>query len=650
VDINLTLSAVTLGLSPHLTRSEPIAGLLVVKNLQAKTYLKITTAQWQLLQLFRESRTVPNALAQALDDRRCPPLAEFFELILKAVRANVLVAPGFEPGSVPAHKWRPTIRPGTVALPLALLFFAGLALSLVLQPLPPTSILDVIGGLVILSAALSFGEFLAGCILRGAGGEVFRPRWRWLSLPPYFKASTRDAIMLPASAQRVITLAGPAVLAAAAGLTVWHWPAGSALPLLGLAFALRPLFGGRFRTVLRFSRKSGLSETERDCIYPANTTPRARLRQLGRMLREPDRWVQIAYGVVWTFALVGLCTRLTGTPARGLAFWKTQALYIAAAVGGALVVVGAGYLLWELFRFVRERARARRDTLRLWRARWFARNKRPLDESRRIKAVAESSLFRALPAAERPQLARAMQTTHRGPWRYLPEYGPDATHVSLIVSGRVGLYRELPSGRTVRIQVLSEGDVIGLHDLADPKRPAYRVRSLSPLTLLTLDRTTFDKIVANRISATRLTDTILKAPFLRQISLCQNWHIQAIERFALLSTLIDYTAGSVISPEGHYHQEFFVIFEQDAVVSRNDRVTATIRPGDFFGEISLLQNSTSTSCVTARHDTRCLAIDRVEFLRFVTHNHSVALDLERVSSKRLGHPIFPLKKGDFRTI
>jgi hypothetical protein len=37
-------------------------------------------------------------------------------------------------------------------------------------------------------------------------------------------------------------------------------------------------------------------------------------------------------------------------------------------------------------------------------------------------------------------------------------------------------------------------------------------------------------------------------------------------------------------------------------------------------------------------------------MRFVTHNYTVALELERVSSKRLGRPIFPLRQGDFRSI
>jgi hypothetical protein len=33
-------------------------------------------------------------------------------------------------------------------------------------------------------------------------------------------------------------------------------------------------------------------------------------------------------------------------------------------------------------------------------------------------------------------------------------------------------------------------------------------------------------------------------------------------------------------------------------------------------------------------------------VRFVTHNYAVALELERVSSKRLGRPIFPVRQSD----
>ncbi len=649
MDTNLTLSAQILTLAPNLQHSEAINGLLVVKNVSAKTYLKITTAQWRILRLFGEPHSVPAVLAQALDERLCLPLNEFFELILKAVRAHILLEPGIEPELVQAFNWRVGVRPKTVARPLAAIFLAGLALMLVYRPSLPLSVQDVGAGLLVLSIALTFSAFLTGCMVRGAGGEVYRPRWQWLRLPPYFELDTSDAVMLSTLDQQAVAMARPAVIAAAAGLTAWLRPEWSSFSLIALAVVLRPILGGRFAALVRLGRKGSLSDSEHAYIFPPNNRPQTRWRLLRRSLRHADTWALISYGILWTLAVVSMGAYMTHTPPWPLATWEDNSVRLALGIFASLFALGAGYALWELFHFARERARARRHTYRLWKTRWFTAKKLVLLEGNRLKAVTESPLFRTLQPPERQQLARLMHTSRHGPWSALPTHGPVPTQVSLIVSGTVGLYRKLPSGRSSRVQVLSEGDVIGLHDLADPKQPSYVVRSLTPVTLLTLDRTAVEAIAIPRIPRTTLTDTILKLPFLRRISLCQNWHFQAIERFAHLSSITDYPAGGVIFPENEFNENFFIIFEQDAIVSRNNRRLATIHAGDFFGEIGLLQNSASNALVSAKQDMRCLSISRVEFLRFVTHNHTVALELERVSSKRLGRPIFPLKKGNFRS-
>jgi CRP-like cAMP-binding protein len=197
---------------------------------------------------------------------------------------------------------------------------------------------------------------------------------------------------------------------------------------------------------------------------------------------------------------------------------------------------------------------------------------------------------------------------------------------------------------------LSEGDVLGLHDLADPKNPGYKLRSLTPVTVLTIDRDSIQALIATSVPQTTLIDAVLKRPFLRRIPLCRNWHLQAVNRFARLSSIADYPQDEAILSEGQTVEDFFVIFEGDARVSREGRTIATIQSGDFFGEIGLMQNSSPNASITAHHRTRCLRIPRVELLRFVTHNYMVALEIERVSSERLGRPLFPLKVGDFRAI
>jgi CRP-like cAMP-binding protein len=273
-----------------------------------------------------------------------------------------------------------------------------------------------------------------------------------------------------------------------------------------------------------------------------------------------------------------------------------------------------------------------------------------LDESSRLKLLTASPLFSPLPPPKRVELARNMVVKYYGPWKAIGEDADVPSHVGIIVSGKVSLRRNLESGRTMPLQVLSEGDVIGLHDLADPKNPSYRLRSLTPVVLVTLERAAIERLIATSVPQATLVDAVLKRPFLRRISLCRNWHLQAVNRFARLSTITDYPPGEAILTEGQTVEDFFVLFEGDAKVSRMGRTLATIHAGDFFGEIGLMQNSSPNASVTANQRTRCLRIPRVELLRFVTHNYTVALEIERVSSERLGRPLFPLKVGDFRSI
>jgi CRP-like cAMP-binding protein len=650
MDYNLILTAQTLVMAPYVRESVPINGMLVVKNIPAKTYLHVTTEQWVLLQQFRQPRTVPAVLGYALEERLCLPLDEFFELILKAVRANILMQPQAMAPEVKSTGWRGTVRAETIARPLLLLFFVGLVMTLGFRPELPKDYLDVLAGLGVLCAALSIGSCIVGCIIRGSSGEVYHPRWEWLAFPPHFRVDKSDAIMLPARAQQAVTMARPAMLATATGLIAWHRPEWNLLPLIGLAAILRPILGGRIASLFRLGRGRHLSDAEHAFIFPPNLRPRARWRLLGRTLSHPDTWVKLVYGIIWTLAVICLAGRLVETPPWTIAFWKTNGVRVAVGAGGSLAILLTGFVAWEIFQFVHSRARHRRQALRLWERRWFGAHKVPLDEKERIQLASNSPLLRTLPLAERHTLVQAMQPVHHRSRHWCPEFSGTPTHAALIVSGTMGLYRELPSGRPTRVQVLSEGDFIGLQDLADPEHPAYRVRTLTPVTLLMIDRATLDQALLQRTSRATLTNLVLKLPFLRRIPLCRNWHPQAVERFAHLSSITDCAPNGVIVTEGDLNHHFFVIFEQDAIVTRNKKRLGVIRAGEFFGEIGLLQNSSAMAGIVARHGTRCLSISRPDFLRFVTHNHLVALELERVSSKRLGRAIFPLGTGNFRAM
>ena len=94
--------------------------------------------------------------------------------------------------------------------------------------------------------------------------------------------------------------------------------------------------------------------------------------------------------------------------------------------------------------------------------------------------------------------------------------------------------------------------------------------------------------------------------------------------------------------EGRDNGFFYLIYEGEMRVLKREKVVAKLSSGDFFGEISLLQNSPTTATIVAHTPCRNLIVSKSDFLSFITQDFLIGLQFEDISSRRLGRPIFPL--------
>lgn len=642
MEINLTLTAKTLQLAAHLDHSVTTGGVLYIKNVPERTYLAVTPKQWLILKKFQTAHTVPSVLEAVIDERICPPLGEFYELILKAVKAHILITPGYTVPSVGAASWPVSMKPKVLRAALWTLLIAGFVLTVVNKPVIPSSVPDVLISLALTLVTALLGSALGASLIRGAGGEVY--------LSHHWLIRSDDICMLSPTDQRVSLIAPIAAMAGGAGLLAWNRPEWSLGPLLGLMVLLRPILYGRVSQLLRLQSHRRLSAAEHDLIFPTNRTPLARWRLLLGSLRNPTTYAELGYGIVWTLLLAYFVGIITESPPWHVEFWKLQGVWLLGGIAGSLLLMGTVYAGTELFLYAQGRTAHRRKKLRRTYQRWFGRDKLITDENARLRAVLRSPLLRTLPPTSTHAIAKAFHGHQLGAWKTLFEFDQQISHVSLVLSGKVGVYRKLRSGRRVLHQVLREDDLVGLHGVADQQYPQFMYRTLTPVVLLRMERAQAEELILTRVKGASLVNLVLKLPFLVRMPLCRNWHMQAVQRFAELSRIQDFKPGDIVLQEGYYSENFYIIFEGEAVTTKNGRRKNTMRAGNFFGEIGLLQNSNATAQVTARDGTRCLCIPRREFLRFVAHNYTVALELERVSSRRLGRPIFPLTPGNYRTI
>lgn len=98
---------------------------------------------------------------------------------------------------------------------------------------------------------------------------------------------------------------------------------------------------------------------------------------------------------------------------------------------------------------------------------------------------------------------------------------------------------------------------------------------------------------------------------------------------------VDFPADRVIARQGEIGTGFFVVVEGAVRVVRDGEQIARLGPGDFFGELSVLDGQPRVAQVVAAEPTRCLALASWDFEAVVAANPTLALALLRGLAARL---------------
>jgi CRP/FNR family transcriptional regulator, cyclic AMP receptor protein len=94
-------------------------------------------------------------------------------------------------------------------------------------------------------------------------------------------------------------------------------------------------------------------------------------------------------------------------------------------------------------------------------------------------------------------------------------------------------------------------------------------------------------------------------------------------------------SGAVIVEEGTVGEDFYLIGTGEAVVVRAGREVATVGPGQYFGELSLLDEAPRNATVTARTPMTLIRLRRREFSAVLDSWPGVAHKLLQQMARRL---------------
>ena len=96
-----------------------------------------------------------------------------------------------------------------------------------------------------------------------------------------------------------------------------------------------------------------------------------------------------------------------------------------------------------------------------------------------------------------------------------------------------------------------------------------------------------------------------------------------------------FSAGNVIATEGQRGVGFFVIGEGTVDYSIHDDRVGSGGPGDYFGEVALIDDGPRTATVTATTDVTAYGMTSWEFRPLVEENASIAWELLQKMATRL---------------
>jgi CRP/FNR family transcriptional regulator, cyclic AMP receptor protein len=102
-------------------------------------------------------------------------------------------------------------------------------------------------------------------------------------------------------------------------------------------------------------------------------------------------------------------------------------------------------------------------------------------------------------------------------------------------------------------------------------------------------------------------------------------------------------AGKALVSEGETGQEFFVIIEGTARVTRQGRKIATIGPGQAFGELALLDKAPRNASVIADTDMELVVLGQREFAGIID-------DVPGFARKLLAGMAHRLRESDARSV
>lgn len=123
--------------------------------------------------------------------------------------------------------------------------------------------------------------------------------------------------------------------------------------------------------------------------------------------------------------------------------------------------------------------------------------------------------------------------------------------------------------------------------------------------------------------------------FLARVPIFGNCTADEIHAIAAVAQESFFQPGQIIVTQGTPGQAFYLILAGRVEILRDDKSLGAFGPGDFFGEMSLLDQAPRSATIKAIEQTQCLMLSSWDFKALLERHPSIAIKLLEVLSRRL---------------
>lgn len=215
--------------------------------------------------------------------------------------------------------------------------------------------------------------------------------------------------------------------------------------------------------------------------------------------------------------------------------------------------------------------------------------------------------------------------------------GEPGNEMFVVLSGSFRLTKQLDTGVIITLTQLSENAIFGEIAVLEEVTRTADAEAQEDAVVLNIPRTAFHQLLDVESISSSMKKTIREritlSRAMTQSRFFEDLPHELTELFFENSQIIYPKKDGHIIKKGELGQEFYIV-TQGSVEILTAKNKITLKMGEFFGEISLLDNSRRSADVTANEGCVLMVIQAPDFFELIAKNWGLGINIEIVADLR----------------